>query len=178
MYENGFIIDAVIMTSMARFIELVVHNPIYHDLAHQLKEAHFKAHPEWKWCSKERRKSSSSSNISQTALHPKQATQNNVANTTEPTDGEEILTDIEYESEIEISESNRSSIDRSTAGSEVSYESGGTGHLPNNIKKPEDFPKLATPTLQKVSQDDAIVPHQQQPLSLVKPDNNISDNES
>ena len=32
----------------------------YHELAHQVKEAHFKAHPEWKWCSKERRKSSSS----------------------------------------------------------------------------------------------------------------------
>ena len=32
----------------------------YHDLAFQLKEAHFRAHPEWKWCSKERRKSSTS----------------------------------------------------------------------------------------------------------------------
>ncbi|CAG0912893.1 unnamed protein product [Notodromas monacha] len=32
----------------------------YHDLAYQVKEAHFKAHPEWKWCSKERRKSSTS----------------------------------------------------------------------------------------------------------------------
>ena len=32
----------------------------YHDLAYQVKEAHFKAHPEWKWCNKERRKSSSS----------------------------------------------------------------------------------------------------------------------
>lgn len=33
----------------------------YHDLANQVKEAHFKAHPEWKWCAKERRKSSTSS---------------------------------------------------------------------------------------------------------------------
>ena len=32
----------------------------YHDLALQVKEAHFKAHPEWRWCQKERRKSSSS----------------------------------------------------------------------------------------------------------------------
>jgi hypothetical protein len=24
----------------------------YHDLAHQVKEAHFKRHPDWKWCSK------------------------------------------------------------------------------------------------------------------------------
>ncbi|QQP51906.1 Capicua transcriptional repressor (Silurana) [Caligus rogercresseyi] len=32
----------------------------YHDLAQQVKEAHFKAHPQWKWCSKERRKSGNS----------------------------------------------------------------------------------------------------------------------
>uniref|UniRef100_A0A1I7ZJA0 HMG box domain-containing protein n=1 Tax=Steinernema glaseri TaxID=37863 RepID=A0A1I7ZJA0_9BILA len=30
----------------------------YHDLASQVKEAHFKAHPEWKWSSRERKKSS------------------------------------------------------------------------------------------------------------------------
>ncbi|KAK3107505.1 hypothetical protein FSP39_016100 [Pinctada imbricata] len=29
----------------------------YNDLANQVKEAHFKAHPEWKWCSRERKKS-------------------------------------------------------------------------------------------------------------------------
>lgn len=33
----------------------------YHELASEVKEAHFKAHPEWKWCSKDRRKSSGSS---------------------------------------------------------------------------------------------------------------------
>uniref|UniRef100_T1HAN5 HMG box domain-containing protein n=1 Tax=Rhodnius prolixus TaxID=13249 RepID=T1HAN5_RHOPR len=33
----------------------------YHELASEVKEAHFKAHPEWKWCSKDRRKSSSGS---------------------------------------------------------------------------------------------------------------------
>lgn len=33
----------------------------YHDLASEVKQAHFKAHPEWKWCNKDRRKSSSSS---------------------------------------------------------------------------------------------------------------------
>ncbi|CAG9112813.1 unnamed protein product [Plutella xylostella] len=33
----------------------------YHELASEVKEAHFKAHPEWKWCNKDRRKSSSSS---------------------------------------------------------------------------------------------------------------------
>uniref|UniRef100_T1J6P3 HMG box domain-containing protein n=1 Tax=Strigamia maritima TaxID=126957 RepID=T1J6P3_STRMM len=33
----------------------------YHDLAFQVKEAHFKAHPDWKWCSRDRKKSSTSS---------------------------------------------------------------------------------------------------------------------
>lgn len=33
----------------------------YHDLASEVKEAHFKAHPDWKWCSKDRRKSSATS---------------------------------------------------------------------------------------------------------------------
>ncbi|XP_032391775.1 protein capicua homolog isoform X2 [Etheostoma spectabile] len=28
----------------------------YHDLAFQVKEAHFRAHPDWKWCNKDRRK--------------------------------------------------------------------------------------------------------------------------
>ncbi|XP_026735317.1 putative transcription factor capicua isoform X3 [Trichoplusia ni] len=32
----------------------------YNELASEVKEAHFKAHPEWKWCNKDRRKSSSS----------------------------------------------------------------------------------------------------------------------
>ncbi|XP_063234053.1 putative transcription factor capicua isoform X2 [Bacillus rossius redtenbacheri] len=33
----------------------------YHELASEIKEAHFKEHPDWKWCSKDRRKSSTSS---------------------------------------------------------------------------------------------------------------------
>lgn len=37
----------------------------YHELATEVKEAHFKAHPQWKWCSKDRRKSSSSSKDNQ-----------------------------------------------------------------------------------------------------------------
>lgn len=32
----------------------------YHDLASEVKEAHFRTYPEWKWCSKDRRKSASS----------------------------------------------------------------------------------------------------------------------
>ncbi|XP_008207430.1 putative transcription factor capicua isoform X1 [Nasonia vitripennis] len=37
----------------------------YHDLASEVKEAHFKAHPDWKWCSKDRRKSSTSLKINE-----------------------------------------------------------------------------------------------------------------
>jgi hypothetical protein len=33
----------------------------YHALASEVKEAHFKANPGWKWCSRDRRKSSSGS---------------------------------------------------------------------------------------------------------------------
>ncbi|XP_013066792.2 protein capicua homolog isoform X1 [Biomphalaria glabrata] len=31
---------------------------LYHDLAAKVKEAHFKAYPDWKWCSKDRKRSS------------------------------------------------------------------------------------------------------------------------
>uniref|UniRef100_A0A914D6L6 HMG box domain-containing protein n=1 Tax=Acrobeloides nanus TaxID=290746 RepID=A0A914D6L6_9BILA len=31
----------------------------YHELASEVKEAHFKAHPDWKWCNRERQKSGS-----------------------------------------------------------------------------------------------------------------------
>lgn len=34
----------------------------YNELASSVKDAHYKAHPEWKWCSKDRRKSSSGGN--------------------------------------------------------------------------------------------------------------------
>ncbi|KAK8742721.1 hypothetical protein OTU49_001642, partial [Cherax quadricarinatus] len=34
----------------------------YHSLASEIKEHHYRAHPDWKWCSKDRRKSSTSSN--------------------------------------------------------------------------------------------------------------------
>nr|XP_023026346.1 putative transcription factor capicua [Leptinotarsa decemlineata] len=33
----------------------------YHELASEVKDAHFRAHPEWKWCNKDRRKSSTGS---------------------------------------------------------------------------------------------------------------------
>lgn len=41
----------------------------YHELASEVKEAHFKAHPEWKWCSKDRRKSSTGSGRSKLSLN-------------------------------------------------------------------------------------------------------------
>lgn len=34
----------------------------YHELASSVKDAHFKAHPEWKWCSKDRKSSSGGKN--------------------------------------------------------------------------------------------------------------------
>ncbi|XP_052258795.1 protein capicua homolog isoform X2 [Dreissena polymorpha] len=34
----------------------------YHNLARQVKEEHFKAHPEWKWCSRDRKRSSTIAN--------------------------------------------------------------------------------------------------------------------
>ncbi|XP_037041060.1 putative transcription factor capicua isoform X2 [Bradysia coprophila] len=40
----------------------------YHVLASEMKEAHFKAYPEWKWCSKDRKKSSSSNKDSRGRL--------------------------------------------------------------------------------------------------------------
>lgn len=35
----------------------------YHELATQIKQAHFNAHPDWKWCSKERKKSTGDSTV-------------------------------------------------------------------------------------------------------------------
>nr|7M5W_A Chain A, Protein capicua homolog [Homo sapiens] len=40
----------------------------YHDLAFQVKEAHFKAHPDWKWCNKDRKKSSSEFKVPYSSL--------------------------------------------------------------------------------------------------------------
>lgn len=40
----------------------------YHVLASEMKEAHFRAYPEWKWCSKDRKKSSSSNKDSRGRL--------------------------------------------------------------------------------------------------------------
>jgi len=43
----------------------------YHELASEVKEAHFKANPGWKWCSRDRRKSSSGT---ASGLHPLEET--------------------------------------------------------------------------------------------------------
>lgn len=40
----------------------------YHVLASEMKEAHFKAYPEWKWCSKDRKKSTGSNKDSRGRL--------------------------------------------------------------------------------------------------------------
>ena len=36
-----------------------------HEICWQVKEAHFKAHPDWKWCSKERKRSSTTNTSDQ-----------------------------------------------------------------------------------------------------------------
>ncbi|KAL2083846.1 hypothetical protein ACEWY4_019364 [Coilia grayii] len=53
----------------------------YHDLAFQVKEAHFKAHPDWKWCNKERKKSSSDG---RGLAGPKDIRERSMSETTEP----------------------------------------------------------------------------------------------
>lgn len=64
----------------------------YQELANQVKEAHFRAHPEWKWCSKERRKSSTSSTGS-------------VCNEVDDCSGKKVSdTDTDMESENEMGE--------------------------------------------------------------------------
>ncbi|XP_061616218.1 protein capicua homolog isoform X2 [Phyllopteryx taeniolatus] len=50
----------------------------YHDLAFQVKEAHFRAHPDWKWCNKDRRKS-----LSDGRGAPKDARERSVSETTD-----------------------------------------------------------------------------------------------
>lgn len=42
----------------------------YHKLATQVKEAHFKAHPDWKWSTKEKKIKSESLNTTPVALTP------------------------------------------------------------------------------------------------------------
>ncbi|XP_051928465.1 protein capicua homolog [Hippocampus zosterae] len=51
----------------------------YHDLAFQVKEAHFRAHPDWKWCNKDRRKS-----LSDSRGASKDARERSMSETTDP----------------------------------------------------------------------------------------------
>ncbi|XP_029022509.1 protein capicua homolog isoform X2 [Betta splendens] len=51
----------------------------YHDLAFQVKEAHFRAHPDWKWCNKDRRKS-----LSEGRGTPKEPRQRSMSESIDP----------------------------------------------------------------------------------------------
>ncbi|CAL1583537.1 unnamed protein product [Knipowitschia caucasica] len=51
----------------------------YHDLAFQVKEAHFRAHPDWKWCNKDRRKS-----LSEGRGTPKEARERSMSESIDP----------------------------------------------------------------------------------------------
>jgi hypothetical protein len=63
--------------------------------AFQVKEAHFKAHPDWKWCSKDRRKSGSTSSVKgeKEARGPLGSTGDGMANLGTPNSLEESKND-------------------------------------------------------------------------------------
>ncbi|XP_071390769.1 protein capicua homolog isoform X2 [Centroberyx affinis] len=58
----------------------------YHDLAFQVKEAHFRAHPDWKWCNKDRRKS-----LSEGRGTPKEPRERSMSESTEPQSASQVL---------------------------------------------------------------------------------------
>ncbi|XP_056154056.1 protein capicua homolog [Lampris incognitus] len=58
----------------------------YHDLAFQVKEAHFRAHPDWKWCNKDRRKS-----LSEGRGTPKEARERSMSESTDPQSGSQVV---------------------------------------------------------------------------------------
>ncbi|XP_029919437.1 protein capicua homolog isoform X2 [Myripristis murdjan] len=58
----------------------------YHDLAFQVKEAHFRAHPDWKWCNKDRRKS-----LSEGRGTPKESRERSMSESTEPQSASQAL---------------------------------------------------------------------------------------
>ncbi|XP_034561383.1 protein capicua homolog isoform X2 [Notolabrus celidotus] len=58
----------------------------YHDLAFQVKEAHFRAHPDWKWCNKDRRKS-----LSEGRGTPKEQRERSMSESTDPHSEPQVL---------------------------------------------------------------------------------------
>ncbi|KAL6099371.1 cic [Pungitius sinensis] len=58
----------------------------YHDLAFQVKEAHFKAHPDWKWCNKDRRKS-----LSEGRGMPKESRERSMSESLDPHPESQVL---------------------------------------------------------------------------------------
>ncbi|XP_046805452.1 putative transcription factor capicua [Lucilia cuprina] len=61
----------------------------YNELASSYKDAHFKLHPEWKWCSKDRRKSSSSGKGGNHGTNP--ATSNEAKQRNDSVDGSDSI---------------------------------------------------------------------------------------
>ncbi|CAJ1083012.1 protein capicua homolog isoform X2 [Xyrichtys novacula] len=58
----------------------------YHDLAFQVKEAHFRAHPDWKWCNKDRRKS-----LSEGRGTPKEQRERSMSESIDPHSESQVL---------------------------------------------------------------------------------------
>ncbi|XP_026156930.1 protein capicua homolog isoform X3 [Mastacembelus armatus] len=58
----------------------------YHDLAFQVKEAHFRAHPDWKWCNKDRRKS-----LSEVRGTPKEPRERSMSESIDPLSDSQVV---------------------------------------------------------------------------------------
>ena len=134
-------------------------------MAQELKEAHFKAHPEWRWCSKERRKSSSSSSTNIQASTnpsiPQEHVHNNIANA-ESTEGDE--TDADNESEIEPTDSNRLPINPLSTKIATKYQG------PNGTQAAINLRKQSNAVNSKIISNGScnlIIPSQK-PLTLIK----------
>ncbi|XP_076261582.1 putative transcription factor capicua isoform X1 [Rhynchophorus ferrugineus] len=77
----------------------------YHELATEVKEAHFKAHPEWKWCNKDRRKSSTGSGrskLSSTGEGDIPASPGPTERPTEDEDDDHLVIADNYSQEIDL----------------------------------------------------------------------------
>lgn len=114
----------------------------YHLLASEVKEAHFKAHPEWKWCSKDRKKSSNSIKDGRCRIASSDGTDENSPNTPSdhhlPQGPEQIpLTITSYNNcnEEPDSTASPSSTSSSTTAAAASSSTGGSGTITATIEQ-------------------------------------------
>ncbi|CAB3360101.1 Hypothetical predicted protein [Cloeon dipterum] len=126
----------------------------YHELASEVKEAHFKAHPEWKWCSKDKRKSSSGKNdLSQPSTPKEPLSKEGEEGKEGPMIDLKCAENVNSDSESE----NETLIENKVFPQQSPVAS-------NNGKTPGIGPS----TLSKTSQIPTSEPHQQVQVSLLK----------